>query len=314
MNDDQRGIACIVLGMSLFSIQDLLIRNLAEDGSLTQIMFARGLVGGVLLLFFLRLTNRPIQFGSAFPLLAFVRVTLFFAGFLCFYFALSFMPLAEATSLFFISPALITLLSKLVFGNPIGIYRIGAILAGFGGVLLIVKPSPEHFDPIALLPLLSAFTYSISMMIARYTREKDSVWQQMSHMYWGSVGLGLVAWAGLSMIDFDLTDSSGVAYLLRDWNVTELMILAPMAAIGLVGSAGMLLLTTAYRVGTPAVIAPFEYVLMPLAIANGYFFFAEIPDIYSIAGIALIAASGLFIFFREGVRKKPLAVKTSLRT
>ena len=130
---------------------------------------------------------------SAYPRLAFIRVTLFFSGFLCFYFALSEMELAEATSLFFFSPIFITLISKFYFKNKVGIHRVAAVLAGFVGVLLIVKPSPEKFEYISLLPLISAFTYTISMMIAKHTRDRDTVWVQMMHMYWGSFAFGAIA-------------------------------------------------------------------------------------------------------------------------
>ena len=76
----------------------------------------------------------------------------------------------------------------------------------------------------------------------------------------------------------------------------------------------MLLLTSAYRVAEPSAIAAFEYVLLVLAIINGYWLFAETPDYYSIMRMVLITVSGIYIFFREGIRKKPVAVKTSLRT
>ena len=87
-----------------------------------------------------------------------------------------------------------------------------------------------------------------------------------------------------------------------------------LLSIAAVGSAGMLLLTSAYRIGSPPVIAPFEYIMLLFSIGSGYFIFSEIPDIYSILGMLLITASGLFVFIREGVKKEPVAVKTSLRT
>ena len=107
------------------------------------------------------------------------RVLLFFTGFLCFHFALGKMELAEATSLFFITPLFITILSKFIFKSQIGAYRICAMHCCFVGVLFIVKPNPDGFNKVALLPIFTAFTYSVSMMIAKYTREKDSVFQQM---------------------------------------------------------------------------------------------------------------------------------------
>jgi drug/metabolite transporter (DMT)-like permease len=76
----------------------------------------------------------------------------------------------------------------------------------------------------------------------------------------------------------------------------------------------MILLTMAYRIASPPVIAPFEYILLILAIGNGFWFYSEIPDVYSIVGMLLITSSGLFIFIRESLKKDPVAIETSLRT
>ena len=314
MNDDRLGIVFIFIGMSLFSVQDILVRSLSDVGSLIQIMTVRGVFGGVILIGFLKFTGRPVSINSAYPKLALMRVSLFFSGFLCFYFALSEMELAEATSLFFFSPIFITLISKFYFKNEIGIHRLAAVLAGFVGVLLIVKPSPEKFEHVALLPLISAFTYAVSMMIAKHTRDRDTVWQQMMHMYWGSFAFGSIASIFIALFGSEIAESKSLAFLLRPWVILDISILLALGAIALIGSAGMLLLTSAYRMAEPSAIAPFEYVLLVLAIVNGYWLFAETPDYYSLMGMVLITSSGIYIFFREGVRKKPIAVKTSLRT
>ena len=314
MNDDVRGILFILVGMSLFSVQDILVRHLADVASLPQIMTIRGLIGGSILMAFLKLTGRPILFTSSYPKLALCRVILFFSGFLCFYFALSEMELAEVTSLFFFSPIFVTIISKLLFKNHIGFHRLGAVLTGFAGVILIVKPSPNKFEMIALLPLASAFTYSVSMMIAKYTRDRDSVWQQMMHLYWGSCILGLVASIAISLVGPDIGTSKSYAYLLRPWVISDWNAILAILTIACIGSCGMLLLTSAYRISNPPVIAPFEYVLLVFAIVNGYWLFGEIPDYFSFVGMTLITLSGIYIFFREGVKNKPIAVKTSLRT
>ena len=314
MSDDRRGIYLILLGMLFFSIQDVLVRQLSDYASLTQIMFMRGIFGGLILLFFLKLTKRSISFSSSYPLLAISRVILFFMGFLCFYFALGKMELAEATSLFFITPLFITILSKFIFKSQIGAYRICAIIVGFVGVLFIVKPNSDGFNKIALLPIFTAFTYSVSMMIAKYTREKDSIFQQMLHLYFGGAVLAFVAWLIVPLIEFEPSQAKNLEYLIRDWSIYNSSVLLMLLAVAVIGSAGMLLLTSAYRVGSPPVIAPFEYIMLIFAIGNGFFFFSEIPDIYSILGMLLIISSGLFIFIREGAKKESVALKTSLRS
>ena len=314
MSDDRRGIYLILLGMLFFSIQDVLVRQLSDYASLTQIMFMRGIFGGLILLFFLKLTKRSISFSSSYPLLAISRVILFFMGFLCFYFALGKMELAEATSLFFITPLFITILSKFIFKSQIGVYRISAIIVGFVGVLFIVKPNSDGFNKIALLPIFTAFTYSVSMMIAKYTREKDSIFQQMLHLYFGGAVLAFVAWLIVPLIEFEPSQAKNLEFLIRDWSIYNSSVLLMLLGIAIIGSAGMLVLTSAYRVGSPPVIAPFEYIILIFAIGNGFFFFSEIPDIYSILGMLLITSSGLFIFIREGAKKESVALKTSLRT
>ena len=101
---------------------------------------------------------------------------------------------------------------------------------------------------------------------------------------------------------------------MRPWVISDISAVLTLGAIAVIGYAGMLLLTSAYRVANQSAIAPFEYVLLVLAIINGYWLFGEIPDIYSVMGMALIILSSIYIFFREGIKKTPVAVKTSLCT
>ena len=152
------------------------------------------------------------------------------------------------------------------------------------------------------------------MMLAKYTSEKDSVFQQMLHLYGGSVVLALGAWLIIPLIEFEPSQAKNLEYLIRDWSIYNNSVLVMLLSIAVIGSAGMLLLTSAYRIGSPPVIAPFEYIMLIFAIGSGYFIFSEIPDIYSILGMLLITASGLFVFIREGVKKESVALKTSLRT
>lgn len=164
---DKLGILLIILGMALFSIQDVVIKLLASDGSLLQIIVMRGIIGTGFISAFLYLSGRPIIFSTAYPLLTTIRATFFFLGFMSFYIALSLMSIAEATALFFVSPLFITILSRIFLGNDVGWYRMGAILTGFIGTFLIVKPSTSNFQWAYLLPLFTALSYSISMILAK---------------------------------------------------------------------------------------------------------------------------------------------------
>ena len=314
VSDDFRGALFILAGMLIFSVQDVLIRQLSDGGSLLQVLTMRGVLGALVISIFVKLIGRQLTISSSYPFLAASRVVLFFVGFLCFYFALSHMRLAEATALFFASPLFITAISKLVLKETVGMFRVAAMIIGFIGVMFIVQPSADGFSVIAIFPLFTALTYSISMMIARHTKEKDTIWQQMLHLYIGSALFAGVASLVLYILGLDEIDLPYAGYIVRQWSFADSHVLSIICMVAVIGSTGMLLLTSAYRVGTPSVVAPFEYSLLFLAGAWGFFLFGEVPNAYSIFGMVLIVSSSLFIFVREAVRKKPLAVKTSLRT
>lgn len=314
MTDDQRGILCILCGVVLFSVQDVFIKAMADDASLIQIIVLRGIVGIMVLMAYLRIRRRPISFGSAYPRLSFLRAVLFFTGYLCFYMALSAMPIASAVAVFFISPFFITMISWLFMKNPVGIYRFTAIVVGFAGMLLIIKPDPGALNWVYLMPVYTALTYAISMMIARYTRESDTAWQQTMHMYMGTIVFGLITAAVIPGLGFNETANVGLSYLLRPWVMDDAFIIGSIVLISCLATVGTLMLLLAYRIGNPSVVAPFEYTMLVTAIGAGYIFFNETPDLMSFVGMGLIVLSGIFIFFREGIRKAPqVATKTSLR-
>lgn len=313
MSTDQKGILLIILGMMLFGVQDLTIKSMVNTGSLLQIITLRGLIGSIILAVFLKSTGRSFSVRSHYPLLAITRGILFPFGFLCFYLALAKMPIAEASALFFVSPIFMTILSRIIFKNKIGIYRISAIIFGFVGVLLIIKPQFENFDLVMLLPLLCAFTYSVSMIITKVTKDKDTTFQQTGHIYLGSIIIGILIYTIFGDYYDNIEGSPSLSYLLRPWIFIEFNIFYKLIIISVFGTSGILCLIQAYRIGLPSVISPFEYTLLINSLVIGYFVFNETPDFYSMLGIALIIASGIYIFIRERSHKNKIVTETSLR-
>lgn len=310
---DRLGILLIIFGMSLFSIQDITIKALVDNGALLQILVMRGFIGIAFISAYLYISSQPIFFKTAYPLLTIIRATLFFLGFMSFYIALSLMPIAEATALFFVSPFFITMLSKLFLGHNVGWYRIAAIIIGFIGTIMIVKPSTSNFQWAYILPLFTALSYSVSMIIAKYTREKDTVFQQTIHMYLASVIWGSLTFVVVKIMGWSFDGVKGLEYVFRPWVFDNLYVLFLVIMISIVATVGTLCLITAYRISQPAVIAPFEYTLLVISIAIGFILFDEVPDQYSLLGMMIIVASGLFIFVREQVRGKPFVIKIRLR-
>ena len=313
MSNNQIGVILIVLGMLLFSIQDAIIKNIVSNTSIVQIMVFRSTSGCLLLSAFLFFLNRSINFSSSYPLIALTRGTLFFFGLALFYISVSQIPLAEATSLFFVSPLFMTIFSKLILKSSIGLHRTFAMLVGFFGTLLIIKPGYNTFNFFMVLPIISAFTYSFSMVLAKKTSDKDSLFQQTFHIYLAGIIIGVP----LSLLYgwfFPAIDNSFLNSFLKPWEVSDINILLLISVISLVGSLGIIFLISAYNIGSPIANAPTEYVILIFSFLIGYIIFREMPDIYSIIGMILIVFSGVYIFLRENINKEMIATKTTLRT
>ena len=313
MTNNQFGVLLIFIGMLFFSVQDLLIKTIILEVSLIQIIVFRSFFGFTMLSIFLYFTKRKITIGSSYPLVAFFRGGLFFFGFTLFYIAVSKITLAEATSLFFISPFFMTIFSKIILNNPIGLNRLFAIIVGFLGALLIVKPEFGELNIYMILPIICAFTYSLSMILAKLTSDKDSLFQQTFHIYLGTLIVGSIIFLFLNIFPdiggMNIFSNLNKPLLLNDSNVLIIIL-----AISFIGSLGILLLIYAYRVGSPMTNSPSEYVLLIFSAFNGFIFLGELPDFYSIIGMCLIVGSGLYIIFRENVKDKLVVGKTTLRT
>ena len=146
LSDNTLSIVCILIGMTIFSLQDVLIRILSDEISAFQILFIRSIVGTSLLCIYLRHMKIPIIFSSYYPMLTTLRTILFLLGFALFYVALANMPFAIATSLFFTSPFFVTVLSKFFLKEDIGIRRWLTVGFGFIGVIIIVNPNLNGFN------------------------------------------------------------------------------------------------------------------------------------------------------------------------
>lgn len=207
---------------------------------------------------------------------------------LCFYFAITQMALATATTLAFIGPVLITLLSVPILRHRVGVWRWLAVFVGFGGVLLIMAPGSEVFTPVSLLPLGAALGYSLSTVCVRLI--DDRVPTALINMY-ASVG-ALIGSLSLMLATggYRPVISGG------DWLL--------LLAMGVVGGFAVLAMISAYRLARPASLSPFEYFGIPFAFVLGWIFFDEAPFETLLPGVFLIVGGGLLIAWREHLRRQ----------
>jgi drug/metabolite transporter (DMT)-like permease len=313
MKDDKKGIILVVVSMTIFAVQDILIKLLSVDISMFQILFCRSIIGVLLICVYLKLSHKPLKFGSAYPFLSTCRGLLFFFGYSAFYFAQSKVPIANATVLFLVSPFFITIMSIIVFGSVVGISRWITMVIGFLGVIVIAQPETGEFNFYYVLPVMTAFTYAISMMIAKFTAHKDDLFQQIIFMYLITATVsGLI---GLAIGDgrFNTIEFAEYEFLTQGWHFDQISIVLSIFAIGIVGTIAFLLLTSAYRIADPAKVSPFEYSALIATMLGGFIFWGDIPSINEALGMVLIVGSGMLLFYRENLKKQTVASEIPLR-
>lgn len=268
-----RGILMILGAVFCFTMSDAMAKWLGQAMPVMQINWIRYLVfvpfAWVLVV---RTSGGRVRVKQ--PKLQVVRGLLLAVSAVLFVLAIQTMPLAEATSVGFISPLLITALSVLVLGEVVRASRWAAIVVGLLGVLVIVRPGTEAFQPAALLVLGSSSFWAVAVVLTRRMAGHDPT---ATTLLWSAV-VGLAAMTML--LPF------GWAWVgIGDW------VLA--LALGLVASAGQYLMVQAYRFAPASLLAPFSYSSLLWSMVLGWALFGALPDVWTLAGAVVIVAAGM---------------------
>ena len=183
VENNRTGIFLILIGMTIFSIHDSLIKVLSPDISLIQLQFVRSLVGVLTIIAYLNLTHQPLIFRTGYPFLPIVRGLLSFFGYSAFYLAQSKMPIANISVLFLTSPFFITIISIFFFNSRVGWRRWLTIVIGFCGVIFICNPGEGKLNLYYVIPVLVAVGYAVSVILAKKTADKDTLYQTIMFQY-----------------------------------------------------------------------------------------------------------------------------------
>tara|TARA_B100000287_G_scaffold8363_1_gene8284 strand:+ start:205 stop:1149 length:945 start_codon:yes stop_codon:yes gene_type:complete len=312
-NNNTKGIILILAAMLIFAVQDSLMKYIYNSVSLYEVYIIRTVVSFILVIIFLKILKKPIVFKTHYPLLTLCRVILFFFGFSSFYVSLTIMPLATATALFFVTPFLITIFAKFILKDQIGLRRWIAVIVGFIGVYIILNPNFDDFDYFSLTPILCAFCYSLSMIIIKKTSEKDNVYQQMFQFYIGATIISIIFYFFIGDGRYNTIDNPAAQFIFREWFSNLEFSLIYMITLGFTAAAAFLLIFSAYRIASPAVISPFEYSILIWSTLSGWIFFNEIPNINTMIGMFLIVVGGIYIFMREKAQEQSIVTEKPLR-
>ena len=309
-----RGILLLLGGIFIFSIQDVIVRTVSGTYPVLEFGFIRSLFSILPVIALVVFDGGLASLRVTRPGIHAVRGVLMLLGYTTYFLAVASAPLATVVAIFFSAPLILTALSALILREPVGWRCWAAVLAGFGGVVLILEPGQGMtFAPGALIAIVSAGLYAVSMIITRRLGVTDSgasivATQTLTYLVLAGI-------AGLAMQGIALPPGThpGVDFLLRDWVMPTSFDLGLMALCGLIAAAGFFGLTQAYRLGATSVVAPFEYSGMVWGIVWGFVFWREMPGVLSWAGIAIIVAAGLYVLRREAARGRAVVGGRPLR-
>ncbi len=274
------GIALMVGSFVVFALVDSGAKYLSASLPVGQVIFLRYIIATVYAAIVLSATGGLRFFKTKKPGMQFIRGILLAIATVTNFIALQYLRLDQTSAIMFSSPFWVCALSVPLLGESVGPRRWGAIVVGFLGVLVIVRPGTDGFHWAMLVSLVSPIAVSLYLIASRKVGETDSA--QTSMFYPTLVGTIAV----LPMLPPEWAPPTGY-----EWFVALVM--------GIAGGVGHQMLSQAHRMAPAPILAPFIYTQIISMAAMGYIFFGDVPDLWTFAGAAIVIGSGLYLLARE---------------
>ncbi len=289
------GIILIIISVFLMALQDALFKLVSGHLSLWQVYVLRSLVAVALLGFLTRHLKSTVTGIKSEFLWITLRSSLLVLMFITLYAAVPFIELATIAAGFYVSPLITTLLSALIIKESVNHRQVVGILIGFTGTLLILQPGTDQFSIIMMLPIIAALCYSLTAIITRLKLSCSSSYSLAFAINLALLLTGTVASLIIYSLDLSANTIDFAPFLLTGWQALNPNDWLTVTLLGLLGALIGITLAKAYQIGKPTVIAGFDYSYMIFAILWGYIFFAEVPTLLTLVGMALITISGLIV-------------------
>lgn len=279
------GIYFKLSALVLFCTMDAMVKGLGGTYGSFQLMVFRSGVALVPVAVMIWHAGGMRVVRSNRPWLQALRVTIGFGSMFGFFYAFPRMPLVDAYAISFSAPLFMVALSVLILKEPVGWRRWTAVGVGFAGVLIMLDPWGIEFHAVSLIILAATFCYSLSTVMVRLLSRHDP---DVVTLFWFAI-VGTVI---------------SLACAIPEWIWPPPMDWVWLLTLGLLGGFAQILITRAWRLAPAAVLAPFDYVSIILAVAFGYLWFREEPSWTVWYGLPLVVGSGLYILHRERVRAR----------
>ncbi len=265
----------------LFAFMNALVKLLSNHYDAVQLVWARILSHFVFILLIFVPRSRFAVLHTKRPGTQLARSTLQLCSTACFFSALHYVPLAEAISISFLTPLIVTLLAARMLGEAISAPRLVAILVGLAGVLVVIRPGSDVFQWASLLILCSAFFYASYQVLTRRVASVDT--PETSAFYSALVGT--------------IVTSFAVPFF---WHTPDSAFdIAVLASLGVLGGLGHYFVARALFNAPANIASPFQYFQLVVGVILGYLMFGDVPTMYTWIGSSIIVASGLYIGWSE---------------
>lgn len=281
--DNLRGILFMIAAMIGFTFEDIFIKSMSQTMSVSQILIMLGIGAAIIFLTFSRIQGDRFFLPAAWTPIVICRAVFDGVAAVAFATSLSLIDISMVAAVFQALPLVITMGAALFLGETVGWRRWSAIIVGFLGVLMIIRPGLEGFEPAALWVLVSVIGVAGRDLI---TRRIDA-----------TVASGVVsaqAFFATAIAGVVLCVVNGQELRMPDAGEWKFVVLAMV--FGVSGYYGIVIAT---RIAEASVVTPFRYSRLVFSMLGGMVVFAERPDMMTVLGATLIIATGLYTFLRE---------------
>ena len=275
------GILFMVASVTIFSLVNAFSKMMVASYPPAQVFFIRGFGALAVLLPFLARNNFVAARNLPRPGLQALRMVLSVSDGMLFFTAIKYIPLADATTCYLAAPIFVTAFSAVFLREQVGWRRWSAVVVGFIGVLIALRPTGASFSWPALIALAGCLCQSMFMIVTRFVRGTSNVF------------LGTAQVVGSFLFGGFL---SAFLFVPPTWAIVGLLMLS-----GIINVAGILCINRSLALAPASVVAPFQYTMIIWAIALGFLVFGDVPSPNTMIGALIVACAGIYIFLRERV-------------
>lgn len=286
------GIACALLASFLIVMNDTTMKAVTKGVPVGELISLRAGVVMALVALYVWISGRSGELRVYHVKAQAIRASMMVIGSFLFVAALRVMPLADVSALLFLAPLMMTAMAPAFLGESVGWRRWSAVLVGFAGMIVMLRPSADGLYWLALLPAASALTSAFRDLLTRRISAQDSTWATLFYstaaVFVASTLTLPFAWQTPTWSDMAFLVLGGVLQLVAHFFMIEM-----------------------FRFIEVSAVAPFKYLGLVWAALSGFVFFGEVPDIWTAVGAALIIGGGLYIINRERAHRRAIVLKAT---